>query len=581
MIYNCFIAHVAVFLSIAQSAYQLQPAPKVEATIGTSKVFSTAVELPANSTTQFTALGIGATLRYLVFEVHTQVEPVTLSYHSDYPSKVTDSDSGTNCGLVSLLDAFSVEATTFIHNPLNKNVSALLVVLSHGQEDPIPGGCNMEFPVEISPFLRLSVSRADVTVEFQHASKGYPRDGAQPHCDRGLSNFHYQTYVYYLNQRDYTELHYFDGISRMIDAQSIKENAHAVHGHREIPQTRALLLSYPGEGAVFNIIVRYESPDGEVREAAYVPIATYGCTWFAREKGCEQMSGGLGMVFAIVITLVGLIICFRGHRLFTFSMFFFGFLAFALMSFVLLTKYGSFSDTDRDVLTFVGGALGGILWMGFWWFLGVPVISIILSGLVFGFLLASTLLFTPFGDSYFLKSDFIYWMFLICIMLIIVILLLPVTKFLSILSCAVVGGYCSIIALDLYLKTSLSFIILNVLKRSLIEGGYHASNEVPFQANDVILSLTWATLCILGLLLQLRFERDRPPFPQSPYRNWLRERARRAGRRIAATCTCRAPQASPSAPPFRSETDPLLGGSGHTVRQYNTMPEPPPPYFND
>ncbi|KAH9373963.1 hypothetical protein HPB48_016610 [Haemaphysalis longicornis] len=96
---------------------------------------------------------------------------------------------------------------------------------------------------------------------------------------------------------------------------------------------------------------------------------------------------------------------------------------------------------------------------------------------------------------------------------------------LSVLSCSLVGGYCTILAADQYLGTSLSYVVLNVVRRSLVPGGYQASNPVPFQLNDVLLSVTWAALFVLGTVLQLWSERGRAPFPQSPYHKWVRERS--------------------------------------------------------
>lgn len=82
--------------------------------------------------------------------------------------------------------------------------------------------------MEVSPFLRLSLGSADATLEFQHASAGAPREAPPPQCDGGLSSFRYDPYLYYLDQWDFSESHYFDALSRMLDPASIRSNAHAV-----------------------------------------------------------------------------------------------------------------------------------------------------------------------------------------------------------------------------------------------------------------------------------------------------------------------------------------------------------------
>uniref|UniRef100_A0A4D5S6Z1 TM7S3/TM198-like domain-containing protein n=2 Tax=Ixodes scapularis TaxID=6945 RepID=A0A4D5S6Z1_IXOSC len=217
-------------------------------------------------------------------------------------------------------------------------------------------------------------------------------------------------------------------------------------------------------------------------------------------------------------------------------MFFFGFLALSLISFMLFTKVTRMSANEGVLAALLGGVLGGIFWMLLWYFLAIPVLSIVVPGLLLGFLIAAIFLFT----------------------LVPLLLLLPQTKMLSILSCSLVGSYCAILAADVYLGTSLSYIILNVIRRSLVPGGYSASNQVPFQMNDVLLSLIWAGLCIAGVVLQTWSERGRAPFPQSPYQKWLRERSD-AGRPLLRT--------GPAPPPY-------YGAVGDTA----SPREPPPRY---
>ncbi|KAL3207695.1 hypothetical protein MRX96_039572 [Rhipicephalus microplus] len=58
-----------------------------------------------------------------------------------------------------------------------------------------------------------------------------------------------------------------------------------------------------------------------------------------------------GLVVALLLSLTGLIICFRGHRFFSFQMFFFAFLAFSLISFMVFITITRASS--RDVLFFM------------------------------------------------------------------------------------------------------------------------------------------------------------------------------------------------------------------------------------
>lgn len=498
------------------------------------RTYHVRTSLPGRSVVPFHARSIPSDASYLLFQAHAQNVPVTIAYSAETPPAATASDTGTNTGLVVVLKAWDTDATTYVHNSNVNNVTTLLVVTLHGSKDPVPGGCNMEFPVEVSPFLRLAMKTTELAVEFQHASGGVPREAQAPKCSRNLPFFRYDLYVYYLDQWDLSEDHYLTAVSKMLDPSSVKNNAHPVKAYRENPKTRALFLTYPGEGAVYSVLVEQVTWDGTVREAAYVPVATYGCLWYAQSETCRRLENAWGLVVALLLSVAGLVICFRGHRFFSFQMFFFGFLVFALISFMVFIATTRASAHDGLLAALLGGALGGLLWMAVWWLFAIPVLSISLSGLTLGFLVGATILFTPLGEVAFLQSSLSYWVFLSCIMLLPTVLLLPQAKLLSVLSCCLVGGYCTILAADQYLGTSLSYVVLNVVRRSLVPGGYQASNTVPFQLNDVLLSLTWAALFVLGTVLQLWSERGRAPFPQSPYHKWMRDRSS-AGRPLLAT----------------------------------------------
>ena len=55
--------------------------------------------------------------------------------------------------------------------------------------------------------------------------------------------------------------------------------------------------------------------------------------------------------------------------------------------------------------SFAGGLIGGILWLVFWWYVGVPVLSVLLGGLCCGFLLAAIIFnLTPLGKFILLSS---------------------------------------------------------------------------------------------------------------------------------------------------------------------------------
>ncbi|XP_053575069.1 transmembrane 7 superfamily member 3 [Bombina bombina] len=54
-----------------------------------------------------------------------------------------------------------------------------------------------------------------------------------------------------------------------------------------------------------------------------------------------------------------------------------------------------------------------------------------------------------------------------------------------------------------------------------------AYTSVPFQTNDFIIIAVWIILLLGGVITQLYREKEKLPFPPTPYLLWKRERERR------------------------------------------------------
>ncbi|XP_013788743.1 transmembrane 7 superfamily member 3-like [Limulus polyphemus] len=530
---------------------------------------TTSVSILANSVLPIVAVGIPSRIKFLIIQCHSQKNNITLAYDPDLTPS-TGSVYGTNIGLVGLLEPLVTEFCVWLFNYNTVNFTILVNIVPYDTNEPIPGGCNMEFPVEISPFLRVHYDYVNTRVEFQHGRLPSSRGMPPVSCDTSIMFLSYQLYVYFLGENDYSERTYFDGIKAVTNITSIKKHASLVQPFGQKPTTRALFLSYPGQGVIYSLIVQYRKND-VTYEAAYVPSSTYGCSFLSEVDGCGQLSQPFAKVFAVILAAVGLFICMRGHRFFKTEMFFFGFLVFSLLSFILWTRFTDISTTDRDVLTITFGFVGGVAWLAVWWFFGIPVISVLLVDFTLGFLLTSVVFFSPVGNFDVFRSDFNYWMIFACGILALPVFTLPMTKTLNIIATATVGGYCSIVVIDRYIGTTLTYIVLNVVKRAVVEDLALASNNFPFQTNDVILSVAWGILTFMGMSLQLYTEFKRPPFPPTPYKIWQRNRQLRRQRQL--NLAQRSISIQPTAP-FRDQIDtsneyqPLLGRRREPLRSY-------------
>lgn len=467
-----------------------------------------------NSKSCVNVINILPTYKFFVIEVHSQKKNVTLSDSSNNITLPNNSITGNGIGLVSVLN--DLRTTVYwIENNNIESVNVRVTLLPYRKEAPIPGGCNMEFPVKISPFLKLSHKSGYTILEFQHAFIDYAPGTEPPSCSLSLTYISYDIYLLFLEEMNYKEDEYFRGIALMQDVASIIKHGKLVHPFDTTPRTRIKFSSYPGQGIVYSIIANYLR-NNTVYQSAYVPYVAYDCSLNSEVDGCGRLTGPLAKVLAIALATIGLFISARGHRYLTIEMAYFGFLTFALVSFVLLSRFGGYIDGDRDIFTILGAIGGAVLWAGIWWFFGVPVISVLLVGFVLGFLLTSVLYFTPIGNTDLLRNDFNFWMILLCGVMIVPVFLLATTKFLNIFGCAVVGSYAVIVSVDRYIGTTLSYIVLNVVKRAVVDEFYLAANEVPFQKNDIILASTWFVLSVVMIAFQLYSEKGRAPFPPAP-----------------------------------------------------------------
>lgn len=54
-----------------------------------------------------------------------------------------------------------------------------LLISSFFPPDPIPGGCNLEFDLDIDPNIYLDYNSFETTIKFAPANLGYARYGGQ------------------------------------------------------------------------------------------------------------------------------------------------------------------------------------------------------------------------------------------------------------------------------------------------------------------------------------------------------------------------------------------------------------------
>ncbi|XP_034883914.1 transmembrane 7 superfamily member 3 isoform X1 [Mirounga angustirostris] len=470
---------------------------------------------------------ISSNASFLIFQIHSQYQNTTISFSKTLLRNT--SGTGTDQGLVFILRPEQSMCTWHLETLDAEPVQNMAIPLTYSERDPVPGGCNLEFDLDIDPNIYLEYNVFETTIKFAPANLGYARGTNPLPCDIGTGRdsrwrLLYDVYQYFLPENDLTQEALLKHLQRMAEVPQVKANAIKVVTLTANDKTSVSFSSLRGQGVLYNVIVRDPLLN---TSAAYVPAHTYACSFEAKEGNCSSLRRVSTKVFFTLFALLGLFICFFGHRFWKTELFFIGFIFMGFFFYVLITRLTLLTYDVRLILTAVAGSVGGILLVAAWWRFGILLFCMLCVGLVLGFLISSVMFFTPLGNLKIFQDDGVFWVTFSCIAVIIPVVFMGCLRILNILTCGFIGSYSVVLAFDSYLYTSLSYITLNVLKRALNVDFHRAFTTVPFQTNDFIILAVWGMLAVSGITLQIRRERGRPFFPPHPYKLWKRERERR------------------------------------------------------
>ncbi|XP_056280957.1 transmembrane 7 superfamily member 3 isoform X2 [Pseudoliparis swirei] len=486
------------------------------------------VSVSRNETVQAVVSRITPDVAYVTLQFHTQHRNATLSY-ARMPGQGT-SLTAVDSGLLSALQPSQASLSLFLSSPDEDTVAGTGVILPYSSTDPVPGACNTEFTLDIDPNVYILYNLYETTIRFAPANLGYERGEAPAACDQSTEadtrwRLLYDIYQYFLPENDLSERSLFSGIQDVADVQGMMKSGKRVMTLLSSEMSMAAFNSIPGQGVIYSVIVRDPLMNSS---ASYIPAHTYACSFASTLDGCQTLGKISTKVFFTVAGLAGLFVCFFGHRFFKCELFCMGFSFGTFFFFVLITRT---TELDYDIclaMSAVIGVVGGVLLVMSWWRWGSVMACIVVIGLMLGFLVASTVLFTPLGDLDVLRrSDAVFWVTFCCIMVVVPLFFVRWPREGNIVTCGTVGAYAVILAINAYIYTSLSFITLNILKRFLNNNFSAVFTDMPFQAIDYSMITVWVVLGVGGIVLQLYREHSRPFFPPSPYLMWLQERERR------------------------------------------------------
>ncbi|XP_024944119.1 transmembrane 7 superfamily member 3 isoform X2 [Cephus cinctus] len=428
------------------------------------RAFTQQTTFAASSNLTIDIINIPQTVSFIIAQVHTYQYNVTLSYDQTSFNTSSNSVFGTNLGLVVVINGGSA-AQVFVSNDNIVDVDALLAVVAYPVTAPMPGGCNMEFGLEIAPFQKLVVNEATVIVDAQPAAAPMTQEISNS-CEQ--HPVHHESYRLYLPEQDFTTETYFLAIKNMLTVQDVVRNAKQVPVLANTSPMRRIYSAYPGTGASYVVIATYGN-----YSAAYVPIFTYACSPLFWKDTCQVLTTTLSKFLCAATLFLGIFIAFLGHKFVKTEIFLLGCLSGWMISYIILVICEVFSPTDGLAL---------------------------------------------------LENDLNFWLIFFLVILTTVLVLCVLSYRANIICCAVLGSYAVILPIDYYIGSNLKYIVINAIRRATVTGFNLAIIHPPFQIKDIILTCVWIIIKIFGTKVQLRQNKGRPPFPPAASNSTSRRR---------------------------------------------------------
>ncbi|XP_065191212.1 uncharacterized protein LOC135822387 isoform X2 [Sycon ciliatum] len=395
--------------------------------------------------------------------------------------------------------------------PIGEDVNTNVMVIANPYTEnvPIPGGCCLTCSLDIDPNLNITYSRYSTSIVFHPANIGYYMSPTTPCYERLTpldSRLRYYLYRYELAFIDFSESAMFDGLIKMSTPSSVERHGTkvALFPTTYVDLRRVTLPTSRGTGTVYSIIV-VDHVYGT--RAVYPPSVSYGCEIGGRVLGCDSIGSVFGKVVLTLFGLVGLVLVFFGHRLYLLQLFVSTFLLGLLLAYPLFCAFTHLDFTARIGLSLFCGGVTSFSILKLWKRTLNYRMYLVLLALPPGFLFAALLLFTPFGNISAFHSPATYWLSYVAVTawFPVVLLYMPVRG--NLILSSWVGGYAVIIGIGQYVKTSLIWIILDVILHA-VESQYYTKNEYHdyyFTPIDIGLSVLWALLTIVGAVFQHRW----------------------------------------------------------------------------
>uniref|UniRef100_A0A8D8A333 Transmembrane 7 superfamily member 3 n=1 Tax=Culex pipiens TaxID=7175 RepID=A0A8D8A333_CULPI len=330
----------------------------------------------------------GRDVGFALVQINAYEYNITLSYNAT----IIDGShlTGRNVGLVLYGDGTLYAINTNVH----EDVMVSLVLMLYNKTAPLPGGCNLEFPVEISPVMNLTLKESTIEVDTPPASLAKQIPPPENQC--GKSNLRYESYYLSMPSYDFSQRTYFTYIRKLISYANAKASGQI--NNITSPLLTGIKRVYDrqvGRGMVF-VTVAFDPVNHGF--SAYVPVHTYACQPFLNIVGCYEFNIPT-RVLGFIITVVMAAEIVVGFCPSVVKAFICGGIVGAFGTIKAATSWNVVVTENEFIAMLVAGA---IVCAVLFTVLAVicPIAMIIVCNVVIGFLLCSVFYFGFFGNMF-------------------------------------------------------------------------------------------------------------------------------------------------------------------------------------
>ncbi|KAF7287862.1 hypothetical protein GWI33_000210 [Rhynchophorus ferrugineus] len=418
----------------------------------------------SEDTTAVILLGLNDNCRFLIFQVHTYIESVTLSYSKE--TKPSRHVNGTNVGLYwgkNMMSNYTNRPITFFINRfknIDKPLNALLIINTYDYNDPIPGGCNHSFETEVAPYQKIVYDTNSIYVSAQ-APSNYT--GLFPNCDP--TNISTVPYYMFINIQKYGI-----PIKQKVEYLKFKQQYSIVKG----------------TGYVFTMVSTLN-----YRTSLYIPAISFGCDISNWEEDCVEYDIQWKIMYSILI-ICGILICFFGPWFIDYCVFLCGF---ALASLIVII-----SSLGNWILASFIGLCNGIF-------------------LLSGFILSSFCVFAV-GASSKNNENSGLWALLVVTWILCYVLQSRNTHYGLAVALPFLGSFAFVYGVSAFCESNFPYLLVNGI-RALSER--NAVIAIPFDLKDISMTLLLILFFGIGFSIHNRQLKSRFPIVEEEVVNELAE----------------------------------------------------------